>query len=62
MAAVNVKYRSAVGMNVSCLILSNPTLETKIIYQNTLKSEVLNIYEVRIWIVSPTDRTIGYIV
>ena len=32
MAAVNVKYRSAIKTSVSYLILSNSTLETKLIY------------------------------
>jgi len=43
MAAVNVKYRSAIRTSVGYLILSNLTLETRLIYQNTLKSKASNI-------------------
>jgi len=42
-AAVNVKYRSAIRTSVGYLILSNSTLETRHIYQNTLKSKASNI-------------------
>ena len=44
MAAVNVKYRSAIRTSVGYLILSNLTLETRLIYQNTLKSKASNIW------------------
>ena len=43
MAAVNIKYRSAIRKSVGYLILGNLTLGTKLIYQNTLKSKVSNI-------------------
>ena len=41
--AINIKYHSAIRTSVSYLILSNLTLETKLIYQNTMKLKASNL-------------------